>query len=91
VEGASAVDGAAAAAAGGRCSSVAGPPSCGRPIKLTHINADPTTVSVLRDHIGVTFRRTRHQYVCPRIGAKTRGLQARAENDWSFMEGLWAD
>src|SRR3954469_16406682 len=76
---------------GDGCSSFTAPPSCGRPIKLRHISADPTTVSVLRDHIAVTFRCTRHQYVCLGSGAKTRGLQPRAEKGWSFMEGLCAD
>src|SRR3954466_3876959 len=80
-----------AAGVGDGCSSFTAPPSCGRPIKLRHITAEPTTVSVLRDHIAVTFHCTRHQYVCLGIGAKTRGLQARAENGWSFMEGLCAD
>src|SRR4029079_18673937 len=65
------------------CSSVAGPPSWGRPSKLRQTIADPTAVSVLRDHISCTLRRTRHQYVCPGIGAKTRELQASAENAWS--------
>jgi len=41
--------------------------------------------------MAVTFRRTRHQSACLEIRLKTRGLQPRAENDWSFMEGLFAD